>query len=169
MTTPSNSPEPGPPAEPAEPIGPAEPAPVDATTAPGPAVPPPWPPGPPEPPGPPPGYYPWQPAAYPFAPVARAPRTPWVNPARRGHVAAAALVGALIFGGGGLLIGHAASDHGDRSERHGIIRQDPGQGIKDPGFGRGQRPRRPGLPGPPGPNVPATPAPTSVPSGSPTR
>jgi hypothetical protein len=108
----------------------------------------------------------WQPAAYPFAPVARAPRTPWVNPARRGHVIAAAIVGALLFGGAGLLIGHAASDHGDR---HGVVRIGPAGGMQGPGFGHGQHPRRPGAPGPQVPNGPASSAPATVPSGSPTR
>ena len=159
MTTPSNSPEEGTegtpaPAEPAEPATPAE-----ATTAFGPAVPP----APAQPvyQGPPPGY--------PFAPIARPPRTPWVNPARRGHVAAAAIVGALVFGAGGLLIGHAVSDHGNsHGERH-IVRMGPGEGMNVPGYGRGQYPRRPYGPGQQGPNGPNEQSPSNVPSSSPTK
>jgi hypothetical protein len=161
MTTPANSPEEGtpPPDEPAEVAGQT---PAEATTVPGPAVPPT---GPHQPPG-----VPWQPAAYPFAPVARAPRAPWVNPARRGHVAAAAIVGALLFGAGGLLIGHVTSDRGGgNGDRHGVVRIGPGQGMKNPGFGHGQYPRRPGGQAPQVPNGPASSAPATVPSGSPTR
>jgi hypothetical protein len=61
----------------------------------------------------------------------RAPRTPWVNPARRLHLVAAAVVGALIFAGGGVLIGQAVSDDGHhrnapvRFERGGPRMMDP--------------------------------------------
>jgi hypothetical protein len=41
-------------------------------------------------------------------------RQPWINPARRRHVLAAAVVGALLFGGGGVLVGHALADNHDQ-------------------------------------------------------
>ena len=105
---------------------------------------------------------------YPFAPVYRAPRTPWVNPARRGHVAAAAIAGALIFGGGGLLVGHAVTGHDDHHARYGVVGIEPGDGMGGPGFGRGQYPRRPNGPRQQRPNVPAPSTPVP-PTGSSTR
>jgi hypothetical protein len=62
------------------------------------------------------------PAASPFAPVARAPRTPWVNPDRRVHVAAAVILTALIFGGGGILIGNAIADNDHDRGTHRMYR-----------------------------------------------
>lgn len=51
-----------------------------------------------------------------FAPVARPPRTPWVNPVRRWHVVAAAVVIALVFAGGGIAVGNSFDNgHGDQS------------------------------------------------------
>lgn len=78
-----------------------------------------------------------------FAPVARAPRTPWVNPARRTRVAVvSAAVGLALLGGGlvtGFAIGHHAGDHGDR---FGNVRMMPGRMLPDQGL--------PGMPGPRG-------------------
>jgi translation initiation factor IF-2 len=54
-------------------------------------------------------------AGPPFVPVARAPRTPWVNPYRRNHVIAAAIAGALVFGGGGIAIGYAIAPGGSHA------------------------------------------------------
>jgi hypothetical protein len=164
MTRPSNPPEEG-----TEDAPPPEPPAAAAETAP-PAAPPPPQDAPPGPAVPPPGQ-PWPPAGYPypFAPVYRAPRTPWVNPARRGHVAAAAIVGALVFGGGGLAIGHALADHGDHHGRQGVVRIGPGEGMNGPGVGRGQFPRRQIGPRQQRPNPPSPSAPTPSPTGSPTR
>ncbi|PZS20590.1 MAG: hypothetical protein DLM57_00805 [Pseudonocardiales bacterium] len=96
---------------------------------------------------------------------------PWVNPARRGHVAAAAIVGALLFGGGGLLVGHAVSGHGDH--RGGMrLERGPGPGGGAPGFGRDPRFRNGGGPRPNvpiGPNGPGLPRPTPTASSSPSR
>lgn len=68
--------------------------------------------GPPYPPG---MSYP------PFAPVARPPRMPWVNPARRGLVAGiAAAVAVVLLGGGigiGIAIAPSGNHHGPRFER----------------------------------------------------
>jgi hypothetical protein len=149
MTTPSDSPEP--PAENVPPVPPADAPAADAAqtrTA-----------GPPAP-----SQAPVAPTTQPFAPVPRAHRTPWVNPARRAHVVAAAVLGALIFGGGGILVGHAVSDHG---ERHGgAARFEHGPGGYGPGFGRGQQRYRE-LPRQHGPNGPKRPVPpTPAPSGS---
>jgi hypothetical protein len=86
-------------------------------------------------------------AGGPFAPVARAPRTPWVNPARRGHVAAVAIVAAVVLGGGGILIGHAIADDDDH---RGVVRYGPVDGygprylplpgVPQPYYPRKQRP-----------------------------
>jgi hypothetical protein len=84
-------------------------------------------------------------------------------------VAAAAIVGALVFGGGGLLIGHAVSDHGDRHSERQITRMGPGEGMIRPGFQRGQHPRVPFGPGPGNPGGRNVPSPSIVPSGSPTK
>lgn len=100
------------------------------------------------PPGPPPGYPPpyygpppgWQPVQ----------RVPWVNPARRSHVLAAAGVAALVALGAGFGIGWAAA---------------PGGG----GHGPGMRIERgyPGGPGPYGPH-PNRPFPGKLPTATPT-
>jgi hypothetical protein len=164
MTTPSNPPQEG--TEGAPP--PENPAPA-AEAAP-PAAPPPPQDLPPVPAGPP--GQPWPPTGYPypFAPVYRAPRTPWITPARRGQVAAAAIVGALVFAGGGLVIGHAVADRGDIQVRHGVVGIEPGRGMDGPGLGRGQLPRRKMGPRQQRPNAPApAPTPSPSPSGSPTR
>jgi hypothetical protein len=161
MTSPNNPPEDG-----AEGVPPQVPAaPTAAAAPPPPAEPPAAQPGPPPgPPWPPDGYQ------YPFAPVYRAPRTPWVNPARRGHVVAAAIVGALIFGGGGLAIGHALASHDDHAVRHGVVRIGPDEGIQGgPGLGRGQFPRPPDGSRRQRPNIPAPSAPVPSPTGSSTR
>jgi hypothetical protein len=160
MTTPSNSPEPPDQAGPApdQPTGPTEEIPSQPAAAPPsaplpaaapspPAMAPPA--GPPLPPAGP-------PAGDPFVAVARAPRTPWVNPARRGHVIATAVAGALIFGGGGLLVGHAVTDHGDGP---GVVRFERGPHLGGPGYGHGQLPPRQGEPRHRLPAPPATPTP----------
>ena len=153
MTTPTDSPAPPPedappayrPAAAAEPVAPPPTPPPTATAM--------------LPPGP--GFA--EPYAHPFAPVARAPRAPWVNPARRGHLAALALVGALLFGGGGVLLGHAMSNHGDR---HGVMRFERGPGPGEHGLRRGQLPRY--APGPQrrGPQGSGAPVPRPTPTGS---
>lgn len=107
------SPQPEPPAAP----GPAE----QPTGA--------WMPGSWQPGGWPPGY---PPPGSPFAPVARAPRTPWVNPDRRVQVVVAAIVGALVFGGGGVLVGHALTSNGH--DRDGVGRIQVGPKVRPPGF-----------------------------------
>jgi hypothetical protein len=62
------------------------------------------------------------------------PREPWINPARRRHVLAAALVGALLFGGAGVLLGHAVSN--SRDDRGSMMRVDDGyRGNGAPGMG----------------------------------
>lgn len=43
-----------------------------------------------------------------FPPVVR---TPWINPAKRGAVAAVAVAAALVIGGGGLVTGFALGNH----------------------------------------------------------
>lgn len=97
----------------------------------------------------------------PFAPVTRAPRTPWVNPVRRPHLVAAAIVGALISGGGGILIGHAITDQG--GNRDGVGRFMPGH-LDGPGSRRGQFPPGQGVPPHRLPDRPG--APTPAPSGN---
>ncbi|MEO9108790.1 MAG: hypothetical protein ABI368_01065, partial [Jatrophihabitantaceae bacterium] len=80
-----------------------------------------------------------------FAPIARPPRAPWVNPDRRWHVLAVAVVSALILLGGGIAIGAAANGgHGSRSgvariERggHRAGPDNPGGVRRGPGFGDG--------------------------------
>lgn len=109
----------------------------------------------------PPTYPPATPPAAPFAPVERAPRTPWVNPARRGHLAAAAVVGALIFGGGGMLIGHAVTGHNEH--RSGVQRMER-PGVAQQGPRPAPRQQRQGGPRRQIPNQPPAPAP--APSGS---
>jgi hypothetical protein len=165
MTTPSNPSEP--PDQPANdrPGPDSAPDPAAATPAPGtppPATPPTMPtPAMPPPAAPEPTAPDFVPGLAPFAPVARAPRTPWVNPARRGHVAAAVIVGALVFGGGGVLVGHALT--GDGHDRDGFGRFERGPGMRGPDFGPHMRPQ----PGGPRHNVPNVPsAPSSAPSGS---
>lgn len=106
-----------------EPTGSPEPAPSAPTPPPGTPAPaaggyfggPPYPPGGQFPPG-----MPYPPGA-PFAPVPRPPRMPWVNPARRGLVAAVAAAVAVVLLGGGIGIGIAiapsGNHHGPRFER----------------------------------------------------
>ena len=76
------------------------------------------------PPGPPMGADP----GYAFAPVARPPRVPWVNPARRAHVVGVAAAGALVLLGAGIGIGFAAS--GDGHHRGGIYRMELRPGFR---------------------------------------
>jgi len=157
LTTPTNPTE-----HPAEGTPPSVPADNPAQTAALPAA------GVPPPPteGYPPQYQ-AQPAAEPFAAVPRGPRVPWVNPARRGHLVAAAVVGALAFGGGGLLVGHALTDRGDH--RGGVSRFEDGPGAGGHGFGREHHPREGDRPPHIGPHGPGGAGPALTPSGSPTR
>lgn len=90
------------PTQPAEPVPPA----AEPATPPAPAA-------TPAPAAAPPGY-----AYATFAPLPRAPRVPWVNPARRGHVVGAAIVGALIALGAGFGIGFAVAGSGDGGHGH---------------------------------------------------
>ena len=72
--------------------------------------------------------YPFGPAPsgpYPFAPVYRAPREPWINPARRAGVAGLAAAALLLAIGLGVLIGWAAfsgDGHGHRMYQDGYGR-----------------------------------------------
>jgi hypothetical protein len=105
-----------------------------------------------------------------FAPIPRAPRIPWVNPARRGHVLAAAIVAALVLLGGGIGIGAAIGSGGHH--RHGpeqMYRGGYGPGMQ--GGGIYVVPGRP-MPYPgkklrrhmqlPAVSTPATPSPSST-------
>jgi hypothetical protein len=104
---------------------------------------------------------------HPFAPVAREPRVPWVNPERRSHILGAGILAGLVLLAAGFGIGYgvAPSGHG----RHGDMRMErggyfPGRMLPGPGGqfpGNGQR-RLPGAPAPTSPAVPATPTPTST-------
>ena len=106
-------------------------------------------PTPPPPPIAQPPAYAQPPMPYPFMPVARPPRAPWVNPAKRLQVGAVALALALVCGAAGIAIGWAASDgHGDRGMR-----------IERPGFYGGYL-----LPGPGGPNGKVRPFPVRPPA-----
>jgi hypothetical protein len=101
---------------------------------------------------------------YAFAPVTRAPRVPWVNPARRAHVVGVAAASALVLLGAGIGIGWAAG--GDGPGGHGGYPMQlrpayyPG-GPGAPGLpGRGRLKHQFPLPG----QLPtaATPSPTST-------
>ena len=107
---------------------------------------------PPPPPATPPPATPPPAMPYPFMPVPRPPRAPWVNPAKRLQVGAAALALALVCGAAGIAIGWAASDgHGDRGfrmERPGLY---GGYFVPGPGMGNPRTfplPKRPALPSP---------------------
>jgi hypothetical protein len=106
-----------------------------------------------------------------FAPVPRAPRVPWVNPARRGNVIAAAVIAAVAFIGAGIGIGYAiAPSDRDHHERY---RMGPGIYMVPGEYGgQGYYPMpgklRPGKRMGNFPNGPGTPAP-AVPSGSSTN
>jgi hypothetical protein len=80
---------------------------------------------------------------------------------RRPHVIAAAIVGALIFGGGGILVGHAITDQG--GHRDGVGRFVPGH-LDGPGSRRGHFPPGQRVPQHRLPDRPG--APTPAPSGS---
>ena len=73
------------------------------------------PPTPPPPPAPPPHAMPPVPPGgmpdqqYAFAAIPRAPRVPWINPARRGHVTATAIGAALVVLLAGIGIGWAVT------------------------------------------------------------
>ena len=115
----------------------------------------------PYPPGPPPGQ------PYPFAPVYRAPREPWVNPARRAGVAGLAAAALLLAIGLGVLIGWAAfggdgHEHRMRDGGYGRMYRAPdGYPPKIPGHPR----MRPGQPGGKLPGVtPTAPAPKPAPT-----
>lgn len=105
-----------------------------------------------------------------FQPVPRPPRVPWVNPARRSHLAGAALAGAIVLLGAGFGIGYAASpdDHGRggsmRMERGGGFPPGHRDGRLGPFPGRQFPGNRPNGPGPlPGASVaPSTPVPTGT-------
>jgi hypothetical protein len=52
--------------------------------------------------------------------VPQTPKAPWVNPDRKRHLLAAAIIAALVLVGAGFGIGYAAApsgDHGDRIHR----------------------------------------------------
>ena len=107
-------------------------APVRPTAEPTAALPPVAPPNPAAPPyaGPPP-YDPPQyaqpgSAPYPFTPVARAPREPWINPAKRAAVIITSVVAALVLLFVGAVIGHAATRHHDQVNDRGFTRYQPG-------------------------------------------
>jgi hypothetical protein len=106
----------------------------------------------------PPGY--GYPAAaqqqYPFAPVPRPPREPWVHPRRRGMIAAIGVGAALICFGAGIGVGVAIAPGGDHNHRPIIMRP---YDMPNRGPGMGRLPRR-GYP--PGPGATRTPAPSST-------
>ena len=60
-----------------------------------------------------------------FAPQPRAPRVPWVNPARRSRLGLVAAGAAVVLFGAGFGIGWAASDGGGRGGHRDWMR-DPG-------------------------------------------
>jgi hypothetical protein len=98
-----------------------------------------------------------------LAPVARAPRVLWVNPARRSHVAGTAAIAGLVLLGAGFGIGWAASDGGHDHGGPGYRLQiGPANFPNGPlrGHFPGQVPYRP-LPRQ-APTAPATPSPTST-------
>lgn len=116
----------------------------------------------------PPGY---APSPYPnpaFAPVVRAPREPWVNPAKKGQFVALSLVLAFVLLFGGLAVGFAVGHH--RAERginsrfeQGVGRQPGPPGSYPRYFPNGGQPRIGGpnkqrkVPfGPPSPSPTAT-------------
>jgi hypothetical protein len=110
------------------------------------------------------------PAGYPdpaFAPIPRAPRVPWTNPARRGPVIIVSLVAAVVLLGAGLLGGWALSsghghDHGFRGyDRMGHANYGPGPAGPNARFGP-NAPRGPGT-GPQHGGA-AAPTPSSLPS-----
>lgn len=84
------------------------------------------PPQPPEPPAPaaPAAPLPAQPDV--FAPQQRAPRAPWVNPARRSKLTAVAVGAAVVLFGAGFGIGWAASDGGGGHGGHRDWMRHPG-------------------------------------------
>jgi hypothetical protein len=89
-------------------------------------------------------------------------RQPWINPVRRRHVLAAAVVGALLFGGGGVLLGHAIADNHD--ERSTLVPFERGRGHA-PGLGQfpGRGPLKNGPGQPPGRATPTPqPSPTKT-------
>ncbi len=82
------------------------------------------------------------------------PRVLWVNPQRRAQVAGIAVAIALVFGGGGIAIGWAASGHHDGGP--GRVRVAPGNyGQFFPGQGR-LRPNQLPRPAAPSPSGAAT-------------
>ena len=103
------------------------------------------PPAAPEPP-PAPGMFGPPPPGYAFAPVARAPRVPWVNPARRTQVVLTSLVAAAVIFFIGLAGGWAIHHDGSVGRapfKYGRAFPGPtGPGF--PGFGPRFTPRSPG-------------------------
>jgi hypothetical protein len=108
-----------------------------------------------------------------FAALPRPPRVPWVNPARRGHLAGAAAGAAVLLLAAGFGIGYAVAPAGDDGHGHRF-----GDGYGPALHGR-LLPGIPGMPGMPGIRpgdrdrpYPAAPTATSVPatpSGTSTR
>lgn len=126
--------------------------PADAAAPPAADAPPPPPPPAVPPPAAPPGY--------PFAPVARPPRVPWVNPERRAHIIAVVGAGALVLLGGGIGIGFAAGDGGHhRGDGYRMEIRPGGYYNLVPGRHGGFVPRFPGAP-----QFPTAPAPTPAPT-----
>jgi hypothetical protein len=149
-TTPPEQPEQASPQPtPAEPAPPAESASPPAAAA----------------PPPPPAAAPPPPAAI-FAPVPRAPRVPWVNPARRGNVIAAAVIAAVVLIGAGIGIGYAVAPSDRDHHRMGPgIYMVPGEGGYQGGYYPfpNRKMMKPGhhlrqVPQPPAKTVPAKPS-----------
>ncbi|TAM91468.1 MAG: hypothetical protein EPN43_04180 [Jatrophihabitans sp.] len=69
-------------------------------------------------------------APYPFVPQPRTPRVPWVNPARRSRLVAAAVGAAVVLFGAGFGIGWGVSGNG--GEHPGWERMMPGYGYEHP-------------------------------------
>jgi hypothetical protein len=144
-----------------------------AETVPAASAPPPSPPA--APPAPAAALPPAQPAAENpvFAPVPRAPRVPWVNPARRSHVVGAAVIGTVVALGAGFGIGFAvAPSDNDHHRPYDMYRNGYGPGMRGhlgwypargqmlvPGKGMYQLP--PGATAPPATPSPSTPSPSN--------
>ena len=121
--------------------------PPDEAPAPPPSAPPPVPPPSAAPPPP------W------LAPVPRAPRVLWINPARRVHVIGAAAVAGLVLLGAGIGIGWGTS--GDGHDHRGGYRLELGPGYFPQGPRGALLPHR--FPAPLGPpKIAPTPAPSAT-------
>lgn len=123
---------------------------------------------PPQPPEPPPAAVAPPAQQDVFAAQPRAPRVPWVNPARRSRLGLVAAGAAIVLFGAGFGIGWASSGGGGHDgPRGGWMHRMPGFGYQQPYEGGGRqfvppgRHRKPKLPRPPQ-SATATPNPTKT-------